>query len=254
MYKRREVIDKLKPFLVNQTKILSIWEGGSAATNALDEFSDLDLLLVAEKEDIEVLFQIIDAFFEAQFGIIESMRMHEPTWHGFAQKFYLLNHTEPWFYVDLCILPKTIEDRFTAVDRHGNAVVWKDSIGFVHSEKTACDVIDNRVRVFYKRAIEGAFVLRLEVKKALHRNCYLDAYQFLYGFVMRHLVILMNIEHRKEKVDFGIRYAQRDYSKEDYELLMQFLKASTIEDIGIVSKALFKRFDVLKDKYATLNI
>ncbi len=249
MKNRDDVIVKLKPFLTEHPKTLAVWEGGSAATNTLDAYSDLDILIVAEKHDTETLLNTIDAFFEKQFGVIESMRMPEPTWHGFAQKFYHLANTEPWLYVDLCVMPPTVDDGFTAPDRHGLGVVWKDTIDFIKPAPTPHEMIKQRAAAHYARATQGAFILRLEIEKAFRRKHYLDAYQFMHGFIMRHLVPLMNIEHRIAKVDFGIRYADRDYAPEDYQLLVRFFRASSLEALKGLSIELFNRFEALKAKH-----
>ena len=254
MNKRSDVVENLKPFLINHKNILTIWEGGSAATKSLDLYSDLDLMLVAEKKHIETLYQEIDAFFEKHYGIKESLRMPEPAWHGFSQKFYYLDQTEPYFYIDLCILPPNIKDRFTATDRHGVGVVWKDTISFVNPKPSDQEEVKQRAESFYNQAKEGSFVLRLEIEKALLRKNYLDSFHFMYSFMMRYLVPLLNIEHRIERVDFGIRYAEKDYSKSDVDLLLKFLKASNIETLEIVKEALFKRYEELKMKHHSLKL
>ncbi len=246
MHTRDDVKTKLRIFLQDHPKVLAAWEGGSAATDALDAYSDLDVLVVAEESDTEDLFQEIDALFAEHFGITDTLRLPEPTWHGFAQKFYELENTEPWFYVDLCILPETTEDPFTAADRHGEVVVWKDTIDIVNKDPSSEDAVQKRAEAFYERATQGTFVLRKEIDKAFRRDHYLDAYHFLYAFVMRSLVPLLNMEHRIAKVDFGIRYADRDYSTEDYDLLMRFFRVSDLEGLKRIAKDLMLRYEQLK--------
>ena len=252
MNKRSDVIEKLKPFLIERKNILTIWEGGSAATKSLDPYSDLDLMLVAEQNDIETIYDEIDTFFYNHYGIIESLRMPEPAWHGFSQKFYYLDQTESYFYIDLCILPPHIKDRFTATDRHGVGVIWKDTINFINPKPSNQDEVNQRAKKFYNQTKEGAFVLRLEIEKALLRNNYLDSFHFMYSFMMRYLVPLLNIEHRIERVDFGIRYAEKDYTKEDLKLIFSFLKASDLKTLKLVKQVMFKRYEALKLKYQDL--
>ncbi len=246
MYTRDDVKAKLQAFLKAHRKVLAAWEGGSAATDALDAYSDLDVLIVAAENDTEELFQEIDDLFTEHFGIRDALRLPEPTWHGFAQKFYDLKNTEPWFYVDLCILPQTTADPFTARDRHGEVAVWKDTIGIVDKDPTSEDAIQKRAEAQYERATQGTFVLRKEIDKAFRRDHYLDAYHFLYAFVMRSLVPLLNMEHRIAKVDFGIRYAERDYSAADYDLLMRFFRVSDLEGLKRIAKELILRYEQLK--------
>ncbi len=135
-------------------------------------------------------------------------------------------------------MPRDIKDPFTASDRHGKGVVWKDKTGFIHNESTPSEDIE-------KRASEGSFVLCKEIEKVFIRKKYLDAYHFIYGYMMRHIVPLMNIEHRIERVDFGVRYAVREYSESDYALLMRFFKASTLDELRDVYSGLQARYNEL---------
>ncbi len=250
MYKREDVVRLLKPFLIQNQNIYAIWEGGSAATNHLDTYSDLDIMMATDEAYIETLFKEIDCFFDEKFGILESLRMPEPSWHGFSQKFYKLDKTESWFYIDLCILPNTIQDSFTAQDRHGMSVVWKDERDFINNEPTSVQDINVLAKEAYERAVQFNFVSRLEIEKALYRNHFIDAYQSMLVFVMRHLAPLLNIEHRKAKADFGLRYADRDYSESDYALILRFFSCSKIEELKPLFGELFARYETLKEKYS----
>ena len=249
MYTREDLIKQLKPYLLNNPDITTIWEGGSAATNTVDAYSDLDLMIVTEKANIESLFIAIESFLNKHFGIDEKFRVPEPAWHGFSQCFYHLETTEPWVYIDLCILPTTIKDRFTAIDRHGEITAWKDTIQFIENIPTPQKDIKQKAKRFYQNATSGEFVLRLEIDKAVRRENYIDAYNFMYAYLMRHLIPLMNIEHRIEKVDFGMRYAKRDYSASDYTVIQSFFKASSINELEKVFKLILSRFESLKTKY-----
>lgn len=249
MKTRQNLIDLLKPFLTNHPHVLAVWEGGSAATDHLDAYSDLDLMVVVERADTSLLFGEIEQQLAHAFGIKERYRVPEPAWHGFSQCFYQFETTAPWLYLDLCLLPPDLEDRFTASDRHGIIEPWKDTIGFIDNRPTALDAIEHRAKTCYRRAVSGEFVLRLEVEKALHRAHLVDAQLFLHGYLMRHLAPLLNLEHRKTKVDFGIRYAKRDYAPDDYMLVSMFFQAATCSALANVAAAFFVRFNQLKQQY-----
>ncbi|MBW6515879.1 MAG: nucleotidyltransferase domain-containing protein [Candidatus Cloacimonetes bacterium] len=79
---------ELKEFLQHHSEIVAAWEGGSAATGYLDQYSDLDLSIVINKGNPDNIFSILDEFLESRYGIIKRFRMPEPTWHGMSQCFY----------------------------------------------------------------------------------------------------------------------------------------------------------------------
>jgi len=99
---------KLKELLQNKPQVLAAWEGGSAATGFLDDYSDLDLGIVTDKDMADELFGLIEEFFCADYGIIAKFRMPEPAWHGMSQCFYLLDKLPPLFYSTLRLCPRTI--------------------------------------------------------------------------------------------------------------------------------------------------
>lgn len=249
MKTRQNLIDLLKPLLMQDERVLTVWEGGSAATSQLDAFSDLDLMVVANKKDIESLFEVIEKQLDFNFGMKDRYRMPEPAWHGFSQCFYQFEKTEPWLYLDLCLLPEDLEDRFTACDRHGMIEPWKDTIGFIDNRPTAEDTIERRAMTYYQKAITGEFVLRLEIDKALRREHVLDATHFLHSYLMRHLAPLLNLKHRKAKVDFGIRYAKQAYPIEDYTFIETFFQAGTVAQLRVVAATFFERFETLKMQF-----
>ena len=253
MLSREDIVKVLKPYVMEHPNVLVAWEGGSAATNHIDAYSDVDLMIVANKDDIETLFKDFDQFLNREFGITEKYRMKEPAWHGFSQCFYHLETTEPWLYIDLCILPKDIEDRFIAKERHGEIVAWKDTIDFVNDTELPQENIDQRVRNYYRNATESEFILRLEIDKAFRREKFIDAYSFMQSYLMRHLAPLMNIEHRPERVDFGLRYADREYSTSDYTLIVSFYKASSLNELEKVFKLMHSRYETLRTQFSEIG-
>ena len=246
MLKRSEVIDIIKPFIVNRDDVMAVWEGGSAATNTLDAYSDLDLMVVVEDHAVEDVMQAMDAFLSKSFGIAQSYRVPEPAWHGFSQTFYQLNQTPAWFYLDFCVLPQSINDPFTAPDRHGVGLVWVDKAAFIKREPTPKKMVEKRAKAAYERATGALFVMTIELEKAFLREHYLDAYHGLYAFMMRSLVPLLNLHTRKAQVDFGLRYAERVYASEDLALIESFFKASDFDALKTIKSQMFARFEALK--------
>ena len=89
----------------------------------------------------------------------------------------------------------------------------------------------NRCKQLYQRATAIDFLMMVEVEKNLDRERYIESYTSYYRFVLNQLVIMLNLKHRPYKVDFGMRYAYRDYDQKDYELLKKLLRNQTVADI-----------------------
>lgn len=252
MIKRDDVIKYLKPLLLENETIYTIWEGGSKATHRLDEYSDLDLMMVTDKANIKSTYDFLENILEKAFGIKQIYQVKEPAWHGFSQRFYQLKQTPKYFYLDVCILHPEINDKFTASDRHGKPFVWKDTIDFIDSSKTPKNQILTKARSIYNHAVKSEFILRNEVTKSLLRENLIDAHLMINTYLLRHVVPLLNIKYRIALADFGLRYASTVYNQADLALIETFIHAQTIRDFTNAFQAFVKRFEHLKDEVMPL--
>ncbi|MBN2300576.1 MAG: hypothetical protein JXC31_05260 [Acholeplasmataceae bacterium] len=228
---KKKLYKELKEKLNDLPYVIAAWEGGSKATHFDDEYSDLDLAVIVQDEEVETAFLFFEDYLNKNFKINRQFRISEPAWHGFSQAFYLLDDMPKHFYVDFAVIKESIEDKFTDPKRHGDAFVWFDKkmMSEPHIE-TEEDVL-SRAKRFYQRVSNQDFIVMTEVEKNLSRNNYLEAYFAYFQFVYAYLVPLLNLKHRKEKVDFGMRYAYRDYNRDDCILIEKLMKNQNIDDI-----------------------
>jgi len=226
-----QVTSELKSFLSGRDEVIAAWEGGSAATGYKDVYSDLDLSIVCRDDSIEAVISQLDGFLGERYGILKRLRMPEPAWHGFSQIFYLLSDTPEFYYLDLAFIRRSVHDRFTARDRHGEAVVWFEKEPIVDTAPTPPEQVLEKARKFYATALEQGFVLEIEVGKALARDRVSEAFPFYYQYIVRNLGVMLNLRHRPQKVDFGLRYAYRDYPPEDAALVERLLLVKSSDDL-----------------------
>lgn len=253
MHRPEAVSAELKLFLSGLGPVIAAWEGGSAATGFLDEHSDLDLAVVCRDDSVEQVISLMDAFLEERFGIEAKFRIPEPAWHGFSQIFYRLSDTPEFYYLDAAFIRQSVPDKFTASDRHGNAVVWFQKEPVLDPSPTPPGQVLARARQFYGMTREQVFILRIEVGKALARRRFSEAFSFHYQFVVRILGVMMNLKHRPERVDFGIRYAYRDYPPEDAALLEELLKVSSLGELRLKHELALERYGELALELAHLG-
>lgn len=221
----------LRYLLEQKPEILAVWEGGAIATGYLDEYSDLDLSIIIAEGNSSNIFAMLDKYFEKQYGILRRTRMPEPCWHGFSQCFYLLKDMPALFYCDIVVIKKDNPDKFTEPDRHGKVVIWFDKEGICITEETSPEVAIKRSGYFYNMATSTDWISIIEIKKALGRNNWLAAQRNYLQFINRHLAPLLNLEYRPSRVDFGMRYAERDYPQELVKRLDYLTRISSLEGI-----------------------
>lgn len=223
--------DNLKDLLYSQDYIVAAWEGGSIATGYLDEFSDLDLLIVVEDEDTEPVFTLLQEYFERDYGIERSFRIPEPAWHGMSQCFYLLSDFPPFFYCDIAVVAAQNPHKFTEPDRHGNAVIWFDKQGIYKPVPTPNEERDLLLSRIYRNVTSTDWLGIIELQKALERDNWIASQMNYVMLLSRHLIPLLNIKYRPNKADFGIRYADRDYPPEAASELEDMLRIQDVADI-----------------------
>ena len=248
MKSRTEIQQALKTFLQAQSPVVAAWEGGSAATGYVDEYSDLDVSIVVEDEAVEAVLQATMHYLESTYGILHSHRVPEPTWHGHSQIFVQVKQTAPLFYFDFVFIKQSHPNKLMESDRHGQAYVYFEKKPIYDSSVTPLDTMMSRAKHFYGLAASTDFLLRIEIKKQIKRDNFLEAFPLLMGFLNRNFGILCNLKYRPAKVDFGVRYAYREYGIEDRNLIEQGMKVSSIAGIKRLFPKIEKRFEALKEE------
>ncbi|MDP3130545.1 MAG: hypothetical protein Q8N15_04315, partial [Bacillota bacterium] len=242
VYSREDVRAILEKTLLDMPSVIAAVEGGSAATGYLDRYSDLDLEVVCEDDAVETVIDRITETLAERFGILRMFRVPEPAWHGFSQVFYQVDRVPPLYYIDFAVIKRSIPDKFTETDRHGHAVVWFDKAAVIAETTTSPEQILARGRRLYMTATSTDFLMILEARKGIARDDFAEAFTSYYRFLANHLAILLNLKHRPVKADFGLRYARRDYPKEDSALVETALKVATVAELAASLERLVSRF------------
>ena len=189
---------------------LACWEGGSAATGRLDQFSDIDLCIVAPLAQADALFVAVEAALSSATVIEHTWTVDPVPWPHMAQRFYLLRDAPPYFAVDCSVVAAEGIDQFLERERHGEPVVYFDSTGGVHA--TSLDPAAHARRIAQRREQIAQFtpVYALLVRKELARGRPLEALGF-YQVLIRALAELMGMRFRPARFDFGLRYVTTDF-------------------------------------------
>lgn len=246
MVTKETLQEVLQPILWAEESVDAVWEGGSSATGYLDPLSDLDLLILCDDDAVDLLFEKVESILEKHFGVNRKYRVPEPAWHGFSQCFYQLQNTHDLFYLDLCYVRKSNPQRFTESDRHGMPLVWFDRTGILDFSPTPKEKSDQMGKRMFLSAIGSAFVVILEINKAIARDRFAEAFLFYYQLISRNYAILLNLKYRPRQADFGLRYAYRAYPQKTVQFLEQILQVNSLEEIGSNTKKLEARINDLE--------
>ncbi len=212
---RQTVLDTLLMTLEGLPYVTAVWQGGSAAFNRADEYSDIDLHVIAHDERVEDVYEVAEAALKTLSPIRHKYRVPEPAWHGMSQCLMTLENASRFLMVDLVVAKRNSPGpRYWEPEVHGQAVVHLNRENAfnpqpldaaAHLEKLKARVAD----------MAGRFaILQPIVEKELLRQQPLDALKFYQGLTYRPLVDLLRIQHVPWHFDWGERYLYRELPPE----------------------------------------
>ncbi|MGE3107446.1 MAG: hypothetical protein AB7G11_00655 [Phycisphaerales bacterium] len=217
MLTRESIIAALTASLQPDPLIRAAALGGSDATARADERSDIDLFLIVRPGAIEHAASRIDAALLSISPIRLRWRLPMPTWHGFHQAFYQLQHAPEWLMVDWVIIEQGTPHPWFEVERHGtmHALFDKDAdVVIRHVDRAAIDAAVNK-RLEESR-VRFQLFRHLAPKQAL-RDRPIDAAHFYHSLVLRSLVDVLRCVHCPDRYDYGFRYLHDDLPREMYD-------------------------------------
>ena len=248
MKNKKMICDELNQMLSSLHEVSAVWEGGSVASGYEDSFSDLDLMIVCNDDLTEAVIEKIENFIDINYSISRKFRVPEPSWHGFSQVFLQCKEVPEFFYFDICVLKESLQDKFLEVERHGTPNIWFDKNNIIISQNCSEKTKSNLMQKGFLSATQTDFITINEIRKAIARKRFIDAFPLYLQFIARNLTILLNIIHRPYKTDFGTRYIYRDYPASDYELVENSFKVNDIDELEKKFETAFARYQALKSE------
>lgn len=206
---RAQFIESLHKTLEADPAALAAWIGGSSARKTEDSFSDVDLQVVCLDEAVERILTKARAAVQAVSPILDRWTAPMPTWHGHAQELYRPEQgPSVYFFIDLVVMKKSHPEKFLEQVRHGKPVVLFDREGILH-DTPEFGGPSARAKKRTQRLNEIKNFLpfaEILVGKEVERQRALDAMAFYQRLMLAPLVELVNMRHRPERWDFGMRY------------------------------------------------
>ncbi len=233
MLQREEITGALRNALLSEDAALALCEGGAAAFNRADEWSDIDLNCIVRDDGVQQAFNAVEKTL-SQLSAIETVYViPQPTWHGHAQKFYKLVDTSPFLLIDMTVVKQSAPNKFLEPEIHGNAVVHFDKAGIVDSVERP-----NRTdfaAMLWKRveALRTTFPLfQCLTAKEVHRGNAVEALAFYHAFTLAPLVELLRIRHAPFHYNFRARYLYYDLPSDIVVRVEDLYFVSGIDDLA----------------------
>jgi len=210
---RAEVIDACRDAVEPMPTVLAMWEAGSTAFGRADEWSDLDLYVLAEDEAVDDVLSALEGALDSTAGIAAAHRAPEPTPHGHAQAFYRLTDAVPFLVVDLVVLRRSVPERFLERQLHGTPVVLFDRTGEIVATELDGDAHRAALEQRLTALRERFEVFQAFVTKEVRRGNAIGAIEAFHVLTMRPLVEVLGMRHVPERSSYGAHYAHLDYPR-----------------------------------------
>lgn len=236
--------------LRDDVAIRAIGEGGAAARGRADEYSDLDLMIVAPLPDADAIFVRVEAATRTVASITHTWRVEPAGYPDMAQRFYFLAGAPRFFAIDCSVISEKGIGAFLERERHGEMVVWFDPDGLLQARPLDADALAHR-RSHRLKQLQGSVpVYAMLVDKELARGHALEAFGF-YRALLHRLIELLGMRHRPHRFDFGWRYVERELPEAAQALIARYAFVPDADALATLAAALVDDIDAQLDALAT---
>lgn len=210
-----------------------MWEGGAAAFDRVDEWSDIDLQLAVDDDKVDQAVEVVEKTLEMLGHVEKRFVLPQPTYHGHWQAFYRLEKTSPFLLIDLVIMKKSSVNRFSEPEIHGKARIRYDKIGFLKTSPLDQEALSRRLEA-RKTSLRSSFELfQPFVLKELNRQNYVEALAYYNSVTLRPLIELLRIKYCAPRHDFYTRYLYYDLPVDVARRLERFFYISDPSDLRV---------------------
>ena len=221
------LVDALNPL----DYVHAFWEGGAAAFNRVDEWSDIDLYLVVKDDKVDETFLAFEKALKSLSPIKQKYDVTHLSESGLFQAFYRLEEASEYLIIDLAVFKISSPDKFLEPEIHGNAVFY-----FNKSDKIKPPPLDKNAfaKKLQKRLgrLKASFdMFNNFVQKEINRGNCLEAIGLYRAVTLASLVEALRIKHNPVHHDFKMRYIHYELPSEIIKQLRQLFFVEDEKDL-----------------------
>jgi len=241
---RRRVTARVVAALRDEPEVEALFEGGAAARGRADEYSDIDLMVVAPPERAGRLFARTEEALADIAPITHVWSVEPPGFPDMAQRFYFLADAPRYFAFDCSVLSPAAATTFLERERHGEPIVWLDRRGTITARPVDEVVLARRRRHRLDQVRGMVPVYAMLVDKELARGHSLEALGF-HQVLVKVLIELLGMQHRPERFDFGWRYVERELPADAQALIARHAYVGDADALAPSRRSIVRAIDSL---------
>lgn len=219
MLTRDVIIRTLAATLEPLDYVHAFYEGGAAAFNRIDNWSDIDLYLVVENDKVNEAFRAVEQALNSLSRIKQKHKIPRLPWPGVSQAFYRLEDTNEYLIIDFVILKLSSPTKFLEPEIHGNVIFYFKKSGWVSHPRLDKGELVRKLDEKLERLQARFTMFNHFVQKEINRGNYLEALDLYYNLILGGLIEILRIENNPFHHDFKMRYVHYELSSETLERL-----------------------------------
>jgi hypothetical protein len=216
---RNLIIQALVKALRPLDYVHAFYEGGAAAFNRIDEWSDIDLYIVVNDEKVNETFLAIEKTLRSLSPIKQKIDLPQTAWPGVSQAFYRLNDANEYLILDLCVLKLSSSEKFLEPDIHGNVVFNFNKSSKVKPPRLNREAYMEKLHARLEGLQARFGMFNSFVQKEINRRNYLEAIDMYHAVILATLVEALRIKHNPFHHDFRMRYIHYELPPKTVEKL-----------------------------------
>jgi hypothetical protein len=214
MLTRDAIIRTLVKALEPLDYVHAFYEGGAAAFNRIDEWSDIDLMVVVDDEKVDEVFLAVEKALRSLSPIRQKFDVGQTGWPSVYQAFYRMKNASEYLIVDFCVLKLSGSERFLEPEIHGNVVFYFNKHGKVKPPQFDREAFVKKVNERLERLQVRFDMFNNFVQKEINRGHFLEAVDMYHNFTLAWLVEALRIKHSPIHYNFRMEYLHYELPSE----------------------------------------
>ena len=210
----------------------AMWEGGAAANDRADQWSDIDICVDADDERVKEVFPVVEHALEKLAPIELKYDVLAPTLGEYVQAFYRLQGAGKFMLIDFAVFKHSAADKLLEPEVHGKAIFHFNKKGVVEVPSLDPDKHMAAIKATLERSRRKCEMFASFVEKEILRGDYLRALGLYQRMVLGALVEALRIKHKPEHYDFGVSYTRYHLPEEIVKRLKDLYFVSGDEDLA----------------------
>lgn len=204
----------------------AFYEGGAAAFNRIDEWSDIDLYAVVDDDKVNDTFLTVEKALKSLSIIKQKYDVPQTGWPGVFQAFYRLKNTSEYLIIDFAVLKLCSQDTFLEPEIHGDVVFLFNKKDKVKRPQLDRDAFIKKVCARLERLRARFDMFNSFIQKEINRGNTLEALDLYHAITLGTLVETLRIRHNPLHHDFKMRYVHYELPQETIRKLgyLHFVK------------------------------